>query len=114
MSWRRYAFNEVNDCAPSQFIFKENIDDANVKNSKLSPWTLLEFAASLGHVDVVNLLLSKIDSDIGPWPLALAAEYGQFQVVKILAPFSADFGFWIIEWYLLSTLTVTDFKFKFS
>ena len=81
-----------------QFIFKENIDDANVKNSKLSPWTLLEFAATLGHVDVVNLLLSikNIESDIiGPWPLVLAAEYGQFEVVKVLAPYSGNPNSWV-------------------
>ncbi len=58
-------------------------------------WTPLHYAATKGHLDIMNLLLdhnSYIDSESpnGTTPLMMAAQYGTPQAVKLLLNAGAD------------------------
>ena len=58
-------------------------------------WTPLHYAASKGHVDIMNLLLEShayidAESPNGTTPLMMAAEYGTPDSVKLLLDAGAD------------------------
>lgn len=58
-------------------------------------WTPLHYAATKGHLDIINLLLESnayidAESPNGTTPLMMAAEYGTPQAVKLLLNSGAD------------------------
>jgi len=58
-------------------------------------WTPLHYAASKGHLDIMNLLLENhayidAESPNGTTPLMMAAEYGTPEAVKLLLNAGAD------------------------
>ena len=77
-------------------------------------WTPLHYAATKGHLDIVEYLISKeVDVDaLNPGdttPLMLAARYGHIRVVKFLLDHDAD-----LTLHNTQHLTATDFAYQYN
>ena len=77
-------------------------------------WTPLHYAATKGHLDIVEYLISKeVDVDaLNPGdttPLMLAARYGHIRVVKFLLDHDAD-----LTLHNTQHLTAIDFAYQYN